>query len=233
MATGPPAHDARDTAADASAPAADVDRKNDSFCAICWVAGEDQRVDMPCCGSPTSTTWYCRRCIEIVCETSYGGVGMCPMNCGPITIEDGVVKKATRTGRCLSCLQDRLLVNRHVCAACELGTRFTLRYECERCHRVQRIPHPMWRYQTAGVDQFGTVTWACHQACGDFTCWRVLAEDAPHVPQWDAPEAWGQRDGWLEVVRQRRLQEVEVERNALRGGGGEDDEAQGGFCLLM
>jgi hypothetical protein len=54
-----------------------------------------------------------------------------------------------------------------------------LRYQCDRCHGLQRIPHPMWRYMPA-PDAFGTETWAC-QRCHDFTHWRVCAVDTDRI----------------------------------------------------
>lgn len=47
----------------------------------------------------------------------------------------------------------------------------------------------MWRYQP-GPTEFGDVSWACHMACENFTKWRVLPADLPHVPLADAPESW-------------------------------------------
>ena len=33
----------------------------------------------------------------------------------------------------------------------------------------------MWRYQPSATE-FGTVTWACHVGCGDYTTWRLRPE---------------------------------------------------------
>ena len=178
-------------------------------CAVCWVAPKDERVEMPCCGAAESTTWYCRRCIEIICETAVDGVGVCPIGCGPIVITDGVVAKAPyRTGQCRMCMQQRTLVKPNLCAACVIGEATPLTYECDRCHRRQRIPHPMWRYQAEGPGAFGTATWACHVGCGDYTHWRVVPEDVARVPPMDAPASWGGQEGWLAAVRERRLAEL-------------------------
>ena len=49
-------------------------------------------------------------------------------------------------------------------------------YECARCHRIQEIPHPMWRYQK-GPNDYGTASWACHEGCDAFTHWRIIPED--------------------------------------------------------
>ena len=51
-----------------------------------------------------------------------------------------------------------------VCGACSLGIRHPLRYECERCHGISRIPHPMYRYQETAA-RYGTTPWMCHGTC--------------------------------------------------------------------
>ena len=85
------------------------------------------------------------------------------------------------TVRCRLCQQNRVIVDESCCGLCLLGMRLPLRYECERCHGLQKIAHPMWRYQET-VDAFGNDTWACHGRCGDFTKWRVYAADAGLIP---------------------------------------------------
>jgi hypothetical protein len=185
-----------------------------TICAICWSAGEDERVEMPCCGTRTSTTWYCRRCIEIICENG-GGIGMCPIGCGFIRIDDGVVSRSEPPrAMCRLCMQTRAIASGGMCAACLLGSRLALRYECDRCHGTQRIPHPMWRYQRDGPGEFGDVTWACHVGCGDYTHWRVVPEDIRLVPPIDAPPSWGQQLAWVAQVREQRQNEL---RAAGRG----------------
>ena len=49
-------------------------------CAICWVDVTGDPAELPCCGAPPpgSTTCYCERCIEIICEQALGGMGRCP-----------------------------------------------------------------------------------------------------------------------------------------------------------
>ena len=51
----------------------------------------------------------------------------------------------------------------------------------------------MWRYQPS-AEAFGNVAWACHGRCGDFTRWRVVAQDVRLVPPEDAPASKG--DAW-------------------------------------
>ena len=104
-------------------------------------------------------------------------------------------------GTCRLCMQEKDLVDeRSVCDACAYGARFTLRHECSVCAHVQRIPHPMWRYQPS-AEAFGNVSWACHGRCGTFTWWRVVAEDVHLVPPEDAPASWGTTDAWLAGIR--------------------------------
>ena len=104
-------------------------------------------------------------------------------------------------GTCRLCMQEKDLVDeRSVCDACAYGARFPLRHECSVCAHVQRIPHPMWRYQ-ASAEAFGNVAWACHGRCGDFTRWRVVAQDVRLVPPEDAPASWGTTDAWLAGIR--------------------------------
>ena len=113
-----------------------------------------------------------------------------------------------------------------------MGQRHTLRYECEQCRRFQRIPHPMYRYQPT-PQQFGDVSWACHQRCRAQTHWRastprtsstceqrfftptavnrrVHPEDVLAVPADDAPEGWGMREAWFDAVREQRRREGRV-----------------------
>ena len=52
-------------------------------CAVCLEdgLGEADMAELPCCTiPPTSTTRFCRRCLEVICERATGGVGRCP-NC--------------------------------------------------------------------------------------------------------------------------------------------------------
>jgi len=139
-------------------------------CAICW---EESlvRANLPCCNIPiTSSTQYCQRCIEVICEQGHMGVGRCP-NCRKwIRKEDdaGTFTVSDRVEPCAVCHKARIIVATHrghpFCDACLMGSRRPLRYECESCHRYQRIPHPMYRYQNTPVE-YGNDTWAC-QSCG-------------------------------------------------------------------
>ncbi|CAJ1380789.1 unnamed protein product [Effrenium voratum] len=169
-------------------------------CSICFE--ECTPLSMPCCGKEKSTIHYCLPCIEVVCRLG-DGLGRCPTCRQCIKADDGRVIVAEETGHCATCRQAARLVEGGQCEACLLGSRFCFSYECSRCRQVQRIPHPMWRYQGSPIE-FGTSTWACHQQCGDFTHWRILAEDAARVPDMECPEGWGRREHWMQEVRNHR-----------------------------
>mmetsp|Transcript_2193 Transcript_2193/g.6909 ORF Transcript_2193/g.6909 Transcript_2193/m.6909 type:complete len:266 (+) Transcript_2193:185-982(+) len=189
-------------------------------CAICLeeLCNDVALARLPCCTIPaTATTQFCQRCIEIVCEHGPDGVGRCPNCRAYLRIhEDGSLYVAQRTEMCSLCMQTRVIVEERgqfrLCDACLLGTQFTLRYECERCRRFQRIPHPMWRYQPTPND-FGNTSWFCHVACHEQTHWRVHEQDVPRVPVHDCPESWGRRDEWFHTIREQRRREMHSRGN--------------------
>eukprot|EP00667_Euglena_gracilis_P025601 EG_transcript_30155 len=173
-----------------------------STCAICMDTGIDP-VSLPCCGRRDSTVQYCLPCIRAVCDLG-GGVGRCPTCRTYLRVgEGGRVEQTTEQGVCRLCRQLHVIVDQGLCDACLLGVRCTLTYECERCHRRQRIPHPMWRYQPTATS-FGSATWACHQSCGDYTTWRIAPEDVDQIPLQECPESWGRREQWMASVLQQR-----------------------------
>ncbi|CAL1155885.1 unnamed protein product [Cladocopium goreaui] len=102
----------------------------------------------------------------------------------------GVLSISENRQQCLMCCQMHIIVGQGMCEACNLGRRFCFRYECARCHRIQEIPHPMWRYQK-GPNDYGTASWACHEGCDAFTHWRIIPEDVSQVPATECPESWG------------------------------------------
>mmetsp|Transcript_24001 Transcript_24001/g.31877 ORF Transcript_24001/g.31877 Transcript_24001/m.31877 type:complete len:189 (+) Transcript_24001:117-683(+) len=170
-------------------------------CAICFETfGEDgtSQATMPCCGNEGSSMKFCVRCIEVICQQRSSGVGVCPI-CKAfiqVTADQSVIisEEKRRCGMCCqkksaSCFNSR---EGSICSICELGRQNPARYECDRCHQVQRIPHPMYRYQPTPTE-FGGATWACHQRCGDYTHWRIIPEDISRVPVDDTPEGWGGR----------------------------------------
>lgn len=175
--------------------------RSEKICAVCFEA--DNLVDMPCCGREGGTAGYCRRCLEIICQQGHG-VGRCPSCRQHISIQGSIVSISERRAQCLMCRQSRIIIDRNMCDACLLGSQLPpIRYECSHCHRHQRIPHPMFRYQ-ASPAEFGTASWACHQGCVAQTYWRIVPGDALLVPDMECPESWGRREEWLVAVRQQR-----------------------------
>ena len=73
-----------------------------------------------------------------------------------------LVKPSHELRTCSWWAQVRVIVevrfHANLCEACLFGVQHTLRYECDGCMRLQRIPHPMWRYEAMPVE-FGNVTW--------------------------------------------------------------------------
>ena len=185
-------------------------------CAICLdddLSAASRAPLMPCCGVAGSSIAYCRRCLEIICERSAGGVGRCPTCSGSIAIDAAtrdVIVPIVRRGQCQMCRQSNPLVGTSLlCDACTFGCGNPLRYECDACHNVQRIPHPMYRYQPL-PEAFSTATWACHQRCGRQTHWRISPSDVHGVPDADCPAGWGRRDAWLAAVRAQRHREMQA-----------------------
>ena len=170
------------------------------------------------------------RVASTLAATAPGGVGRCPTCRAWLRKKaDGGFEISDEVKLCHVCNQPRQIVYEHrgrrICDACFLGHRQQLRYECERCRAVVRIPHPMYRYQPTATE-FGNNTWFCRRGgvggrgCDDFTNWRVCASDVHLVPPDDAPEGWGIRDEWLARVREQRRRELRGEpgtRGANRG----------------
>uniref|UniRef100_A0A7S4RWF0 RING-type domain-containing protein n=1 Tax=Alexandrium monilatum TaxID=311494 RepID=A0A7S4RWF0_9DINO len=177
----------------------------DVACAVCLISRD--LVAMPCCPTEGSSTQFCFRCIELICQHG-GGTGKCPKCRKHIVIKNGAVALNTEQMRCIMCRQMRIITENRMCDACNVGCRRPLLYECERCHRRQRIPHPMYRYQPS-PQEYCNSSWACHQGCGDYTRWRVVPEDVQHVPPQDAPESWGLLESQLVRVREQRQREEE------------------------
>ena len=69
-----------------------------------------------------------------------------------------------------------------------------LGYECNRCHQIQPIPHPMYRSQR-GPREYSNWSWACHRGCNDYTHWRIIPQDASQV----GPQGGSILCGWLVV----------------------------------
>ena len=172
-------------------------------CAVCYEECSNEAI-MPCCHNPTSTLRYCTDCIGIICESP---PGRCPTCRSYIQINtvDGVVTVSERQHPCRICRQTKTIVDEQhmLCEGCLLGMRYCFNYECDSCHRVQRIPHPMWKYQHTPTT-FGNDTWACQLGCQAQTHWRIIPEQAALIPPEHSPDSWGRRDEWLNAVRAQR-----------------------------
>ncbi|GAX16138.1 hypothetical protein FisN_3Hh381 [Fistulifera solaris] len=178
--------------------------KNTSSCAVCL---EEDVVfaRLPCCDKATSTVQICTSCILLLSHPTSDGtsrVGKCPRCRSWLVIKAEVITTVSAAGTCRIChqIKDHLVEEDAICDACFLGRQCALLYECLNCHTTQRIPHPMYRYQSSPM-QFGTVTWACHGLCGNFTHWRILPDQVRYIPVGDFPEVW--HTDWVAVARAR------------------------------
>mmetsp|Transcript_25254 Transcript_25254/g.42280 ORF Transcript_25254/g.42280 Transcript_25254/m.42280 type:complete len:284 (-) Transcript_25254:102-953(-) len=190
-------------------PQQETERKaNSAQCSICF-EDEFPICSMPCCSREGSSMVFCRRCLELLCHHSpVGNVGRCPTCRAYFLIMNGVVQNCTLQGQCRMCRQQKIIIDRGMCDACLLGSQYAFRYECNRCHRHQRIPHPMWRYQPSPAE-FGSATWACHLGCGSYTHWRIDSEQVDLIPNQEVPESWGRREDWLAIQVVREMQNGE------------------------
>jgi len=182
-------------------------------CAVCLEAAPAPPPHRRCCSREGSTIQVCQDCLRVICERGAAGVGRCP-SCRAyyrLNPDSGAFELCEAHGTCHMCQQPRPIVSPPdaplLCDGCTLGMRIALRYECEGCGSVQRIPHPMWRYQANGPAAFGADTWACHARCGGFTHWRVSPADVDKVPPEDAPDSWGLKEEWLASIRVQRQAE--------------------------
>lgn len=172
-------------------------------CAICL--SSTKFAQLPCCDSPEATTKFCLECVRLMCNSmGLNGVGRCPKCRAWIAVESNTIVKR-EGGPCKVCCQFKVIVDRHMCDACTFGSRYPLRYECSQCSNVQRIPHPMYRYQDSPT-AYSHTTWACHQECMDYTRWRVIPADVRRVPDADAPPSWNRNEAILNRVRELRAQ---------------------------
>jgi hypothetical protein len=208
--------------------------------------------NLPCCGTQpeggnVSFIKVCTSCILVLTSPSSSGshrVGRCPRCLSWIKVhipepaERNVVtvEKVDVNGKCLICNQhkDYLVDNDNVCDSCFLGRRQPLKYECQQCRGVQKIPHPMYRYQKKR-DQFGNVAWACQGKCGRFTKWKIQPEEVHRIPLGDAPKSWGSdyikvaRDRVL-VLRQDLVGDPKQQASVITSSPTEDDPSQ---CLIL
>eukprot|EP00731_Ephydatia_muelleri_P010666 Em0005g1252a len=191
---------------------ADAAEASSFICSVCLQdVSLTDKVTMPCCSRKSSTVQHCRRCIETIVQNGIrSSIGRCPACRAYFVMQGGLPVTQTSVPReCVMCCQVKEIAdpNRELCSACMLGAEFSFRYECDRCHRVQTIPHPMWLYQPT-PSTFTGASWACHRGCGDYTKWRIVPDDLERVPLEHAPEAWGMREKWLAAIREQRKRET-------------------------
>ena len=181
-------------------------------CAICYenFDNSNPRANVPCCEVEGTSVQLCMACVKVICDIANNSenIGKCPRCSSYIKVLEGKVWKSDPPKenlfiRCRLCNQKRAPSNANpqFCNACFLGLQNPLRYECQRCHHLQVIHHPMYRYQ-ASPSAFGTATWACHQRCGEFTHWRILSQDVDKVPFNDVPDSWQEHN--FGIIRQIR-----------------------------
>ena len=119
-------------------------------CSICLLElPSDEKVKMPCCNVEGSSLSYCKRCIEIISENGINGsIGKCPTCTSYYTVSNKIVCTVRSfIGKCSRCMQPKDIADRKdmLCEACLLGTLHSYHYECQKCHKIQVILHPMWR----------------------------------------------------------------------------------------
>uniref|UniRef100_A0A7S3Y180 PB1 domain-containing protein n=2 Tax=Heterosigma akashiwo TaxID=2829 RepID=A0A7S3Y180_HETAK len=129
---------------------------------------------------------------------------------------------------CAMCKQKKLIVQEDgLCAPCVLGRAHCLRYECDKCQGIQKIPHPMWKYQPT-QEEYGGPTWACHQGCAAYTHWRIVADDVMLIPSGMAPESWGLPSPPANKAAEEKSMEAETQKEGaaavMVGDGGDDDQ---------
>eukprot|EP00924_Labyrinthula_sp_SR-Ha-C_P001263 maker-scaffold_7-snap-gene-19.72-mRNA-1 protein AED:0.01 eAED:0.00 QI:152/1/0.5/1/0.66/0.5/4/112/228 len=187
-------------------------------CVICF---EDfgpnlEMARLPCCFTEESSMKCCMECIKILCQRGRG-FGRCPTCRKYLYFKDGTLRVASNVAKCKLCLQIRTLSTNYsiisiahgiICNLCNLGRQLRVRYECDRCHGLSLIPHPMWTYQDS-MHAFSSDTWACRR-CRTQTKWRIFAADVVKIPPQEIPERWGliTREQIFERIRKQR------ERNA-------------------
>ncbi len=203
-------------------------------CAVCLedVAGDKK---LPCCGRESASSTACPPCMALI--IAHGdGVGRCPLCRAGIRMgADGELMVCENQARCRMCCQLRVLESGGggCCEPCTKGSQCPLEYECSRCHSMQRIGHPMFRYQ-ATPEEWGTTTWACHRGCGTYTNWRISPKglDELRSLKWELPLTWPESQAALELLREQRRAgvspaDVEESRRAARQQEGKEGAAAG------
>ena len=156
----------------------------------------------------------CMSCILVLTTATTDGsarVGRCPRCRGWIsasTMHSPNVGLSVQTlqgceGKCDTCQEvNNPLVEQNppTCDACFLGKRCSLSYECQDCHEVQTIPHPLYRCQET-AESYGNTKWECHGKCKKPTNWKICKDQLSLIPAGDVPAKWG--DDCLQLARAR------------------------------
>ena len=190
-------------------------------CAIC-MESNSPIVILPCCHKAYSSVQFCTHCIEELISSSSNAIFSCPTCRTFIGPEQGklVIKKNVST--CAGCHSiHHTIGSSQLCHGCikMRNLMSQLRYECERCHGLQRIPQPMWRYQLTTSSFTTPATWICHQGCNSNTrtCWRLLTEDVELVPKAERPASWNSpANKFYEMIE--ALDEAKIKSKERRAG---------------
>lgn len=160
-------------------------------CAICMESNGELCV-LPCCHKDQSSVQFCASCITLLCARSSIATFSCPGCRSFVSLEFGELIINEKVGHCSVCHLINHMATPELCHGC-LKRRMTLShllYECEQCHGLQHIPHPVWRYQPSPSSFTVSALWTCHQGCDTRTNWRLLEEDLPRIPQAERPASW-------------------------------------------
>lgn len=149
---------------------------------------------MPCCHKDQSSVQFCEDCIAALCSRSSINTFSCPICRSFVALEDGHLLKKTGVDTCSVCHNISHIESEspRMCGGCakKRNDYGRLRYECEQCHRLQHIAHPVFRYQLTTSSFTRIAGWTCHQGCRARTAWRLLMEDVPRIAPGDRPPSW-------------------------------------------
>lgn len=160
----------------------------------CVVCLQDQDYSslmiMPCCGNTLeSSIKFCRTCIGKIAETGIRSyIGKCPMCPLHFTLGfDGLVQicqeqDVPQICRLCHCECEGVDPEKKLCPLCVIGSENFFRYECEDCHNVQSVPHPLWMSQPL-PGEYSVNTWMCYSSeCRAPKRWRILPEEMKKIP---------------------------------------------------
>ena len=195
--------------------------KRISFATLpCCSGGGSGHYLAPSTSSSSVATLLCSTCLWVLTAPTRDGtsrVGRCPccrtwlVVTTPTTSPEATngaasgsppdVRLVSVAGKCQVCCQikELLVEDSSVCDACFVGRHQPLVYQCEQCQSTQRIPHPLYRYQSSPNDG-SEMKWNC-STCRKFCRWRLLLDQFSLIPVGDAPDTWDESP--LRSARQR------------------------------